>query len=233
MRVYGSQWGSLDSFPGLSWLQFLIACSMQKLEQSVFAYWMIKNWRTCLGMRLGEALRLQAVYKKPYFLLQVTRESISGTTSLVCWIRTCNEIEGSYDKTIIPIVPSYTGKTITRLLLLALLLVLSTRNNTDGSKLLIFSSIALYYGDTHIISCNWHTNTQPHFDPKPRQSKHTPPSRLSQGEQSFLTEMCPSLHTPKGGSVHGFRVAPQPFLVLLDWKYHAESILPHAGNKWI
>ena len=56
-------------------------------------------------MRLGEALQLQAVYKKPYFLLQVTRESISGTTSLVCWIRTCNEIEGSYDKIIITIVP--------------------------------------------------------------------------------------------------------------------------------
>ena len=37
------------------------------------------------------------------------------------------------DKTIITIVPSYTGKNITHLFLLALLLVLRTRNNTDGN----------------------------------------------------------------------------------------------------
>ena len=39
---------------------------------------------------------------------------------------------------------------ITRLLPLALLLVLHTHNNTDGNKLVIFSGIALYYGDTCI-----------------------------------------------------------------------------------
>ena len=48
------------------------------------------------------------------------------------------------------IVPSYTEKNITCLLLLALLLVLCTRNNIDGNKLLIFSGIALYYGDTYM-----------------------------------------------------------------------------------
>ena len=64
----------------------------------------------------------------------------------------CNEIEGSYDKIIITIVPSYTGKNITRLLPLVLLLVLRTRNNTDGNKLVIFSGIASYYGDNYIIS---------------------------------------------------------------------------------
>ena len=35
--------------------------------------------------------------------------------------------------------------------------MLRTRNNTDGNKLVIFSSIALYYGDTYGIggkSCN-------------------------------------------------------------------------------
>ena len=58
----------------------------------------------------------------------------------------CNEIEGSYDKIIITIVPSYTGKNTTRLLLM-----LCTRNNTDGNKLVIFSGIALYYGDTYIL----------------------------------------------------------------------------------
>ena len=37
------------------------------------------------------------------------------------------------------------------LLLLALLLVLRTRNNTYSNKLTIFSSIALYCGDTYIL----------------------------------------------------------------------------------
>jgi len=32
-----------------------------------------------------------------------------------------------------------------------LLLVLRTRNNTDGNKLVIFSGIASYYGDNYII----------------------------------------------------------------------------------
>ena len=109
----------------------------------------------------GEALQLHAVYKKPYFLLQVTRksvsvlqvtwESVSGTASHARCIWTCNEIEGSYDKIIITIAPSYTGKNITRLLPLALLLVLRTHNNTDGNKLVIFCGIAWYYGDNYII----------------------------------------------------------------------------------
>ena len=102
----------------------------------------------------GKALQLHTVYKKPYFL-QVTRESVSGTTSHVHRVWMCNEIKGSYDKIIITIVPSYTGKNITRLLPLALLLVLCTRNNTDGNKLVIFSGIALYYGDTYILSTRW------------------------------------------------------------------------------
>ena len=91
-------------------------------------------------------------HENPYQVLQVTRESVSGTTSHVRCVWTCNEIEGSYDKIIITIVPSYTGKNITRLLPLALLLVLRTRNNTDGNKLVIFSGIALYYGDNYIFS---------------------------------------------------------------------------------
>ena len=58
----------------------------------------------------------------------------------------CGEIEGSYDQ------PSYTGKNIiTCLLPLAFLLVLCTRNNTDSNKMMIFSNIALYYGDTFIL----------------------------------------------------------------------------------
>ena len=64
----------------------------------------------------------------------------------------CNKIEGSYDKIIITIVPSYIPeKNITYLLPLALLLMLRTCNNTDGNKLMIFSGTASYYGDNYIL----------------------------------------------------------------------------------
>ena len=98
----------------------------------------------------GEALQLHAVYKKLYFVLQVTRESISGTTSHVRASECAMKLK---DKIIITIVQSYTGINITRLLPLALLLVLRTPNNTDGNKLVIFSGIALYYGDISENSC--------------------------------------------------------------------------------
>ena len=70
-----------------------------------------------------EALQLCAIYKKLYFLLQVTRESasvlqvtwksVSGTASHARCVWMCNEIKRSYDKIIITIVPSYTEKNIT------------------------------------------------------------------------------------------------------------------------
>ena len=59
----------------------------------------------------------------------------------------CNEIKGLYDEIVITIVPNYTEKIIIRLLPLALLLMLHTRNNTDGNKLVIFSDI-YSFGDT-------------------------------------------------------------------------------------
>ena len=34
------------------------------------------NSRECMGVN-GEALQLHAVYKKPYFVMQITRESVS------------------------------------------------------------------------------------------------------------------------------------------------------------
>ena len=80
-------------------------------------------------------------------VLQVTRESVSGNASHIRWVWTCNEIEGSYDKIIITIVPSYTRKNITCLLPLALLLVLHTRNDTDDNKT---RDTALYYDDTYM-----------------------------------------------------------------------------------
>ena len=51
----------------------------------------------------------------------------------------------------ISLTPSCTGNNSPQLLRLALLLMLDTRNNTDGDKLVIFSGMALYYGDTNIV----------------------------------------------------------------------------------
>ena len=137
----------------------------------IISFYHTSNPRECMGVN-GEALQLHAVYKKPYFLLQVTRESVSvlqvtwesvsGTASHARCIWTCNEVQGSYDKIIITIAPSHTGKNITRLLPLALLLVLCTRNNTDGNKLVIFSGIASYYGDNYIIATCSQSNSAWH-----------------------------------------------------------------------
>ena len=55
----------------------------------------------------------------------------------------CIEIEGSYDKIIITIVPSYARKKYHSFVAIGV----HTHNNTDSNKLMIFSSIALYYGD--------------------------------------------------------------------------------------
>ena len=65
-------------------------------------------------------------------------------------------------------------ESITSLLLLPLLLVLCTGNNTDGNKLVIFSGIAWYYGDNYILlTClGYHitqtlhqSNARPQFRP--------------------------------------------------------------------
>ena len=55
-------------------------------------------------------------------------------------------MEGSYDEISITIVTSYTGKYHP---FVAIELV--TCNNTNGNRLVIFSSIACYYGDTCIL----------------------------------------------------------------------------------
>ena len=71
----------------------------QFIKSHIFYYKSRKNPYQCCKSR-----------QNPYQVLQVTRESVSGTTSHVRCVSTCNEIEGSYDKFIITIVPSYTGK---------------------------------------------------------------------------------------------------------------------------
>ena len=73
----------------------------------------------------------------------------------------CNEIEGSYNKIIITIVPSCTGKKYHSFVVAIGIVTcagsvegcqqLHGLHNTDGNKLIILFGIALYYGDTYII----------------------------------------------------------------------------------
>ena len=109
----------------------------------------------------GEALQLHAVYKKPYFFYCKSREnpyqyykSHENPYQVLQVTHAASERPMKSKvrmKIIITIVPSYTGKNITHVLPLALLLVLCTRNNTDGNKLVIFSGIAWCYGDNYIV----------------------------------------------------------------------------------
>ena len=79
------------------------------------------NSRECMRVN-GEALQLHSVYKKPYFLLQVTCESVSvlqvtweSISVLQVTLESVSGIASEralklYDKIIITKVPSYTGK---------------------------------------------------------------------------------------------------------------------------
>ena len=63
----------------------------------------------------------------------------------------CNEIEGSYDNIIIvTIVPSYTRKKHHSFVASGTVTRAAHSYNTDSNKLVVFSSIALYYSDTYI-----------------------------------------------------------------------------------
>ena len=76
---------------------------------------------------------------------------------------------------------------ITRLLPLALLLVLRTRNNTDGNKLVIFSGIAWYYGDNYKVTKKFAKRKQAHVGMK---SSKTNQTRRERHHNTFT----PSLH---------------------------------------
>ena len=95
----------------------------------------------------GEALRLHAVYKKPYLLLQITQESVSGTTSHVCSSECAMKLKVRMTKSLSPWYQAILEKNITCLLPLALLLVLHTQQYRRQQT----CDIALYYGDTCII----------------------------------------------------------------------------------
>ena len=73
-----------------------------------------------------------------------SREDLYQVLQVTC---PCLKIEDLYDKTLPQYYQAIPEKNITHLLLLALLLMLHTCNNTDSNKLVIFSGIALYCGD--------------------------------------------------------------------------------------
>ena len=125
---------SHKNFPSSILLMTLLQPKWKIIAVVFEIYYHASNSHECMGVN-GEALQLHSVYKKPYFfLLQVTRESVSvlqvmqksvsvlhvhvqvtwksvsGTASHGRCVWTCNEIEGLYDKIIITIVPGYTGK---------------------------------------------------------------------------------------------------------------------------
>ena len=53
-----------------------LVCGQREESLAHTVYYHTSNSRKCMGVN-GEALQLHVVYKKPYFLLQVTRESVS------------------------------------------------------------------------------------------------------------------------------------------------------------
>ena len=86
-----------------------------------------------MGVSGVECLQLHTVYKKPNFLLQVSelqvmQESVSGTTSHMC-VSECTM------KLKVHVIKS-----------------LSPQYQATLEKLVIFSSIVLYCGDTYIIT---------------------------------------------------------------------------------
>ena len=58
----------------------------------------------------GEALQLNADYKIHIFLLQITRETVSGTACHLHCIWMWHKIEGLYNKISITMAPNYTRK---------------------------------------------------------------------------------------------------------------------------
>ena len=86
----------------------------------------------------GETLQLHAVYKKPYFVLQVTWEFV-----LVLQVMCTTSKYATKSKVRMMNHYHHSSKLYRK--------QLHTRNNTDGNKLMIFSSTPLYYGDTGIF----------------------------------------------------------------------------------
>ena len=93
----------------------------------------MSNTCECMGVN-GEPLQLHAVHKKPYFFYYMSHKNLYQVLQVTCTASE-HEMKLMVD---ISLTPSYTGNNIPQLLQLALLLMLDTRNNTDGNKLVIF-----------------------------------------------------------------------------------------------
>ena len=141
-----------DDYSLLSW-----SSSKLWLHLSMIRYISICLTHTKVWEAMGEPCSC-VLFIKPVFIMQVTWESVSGTTShtTIC-IRYCKSRalcqnvqwnQSSYG--------NHTTKlywtNIAHLLPLALLLVLCTCNNTDSNKLIKFSHIALYHRKIGIIN---------------------------------------------------------------------------------
>ena len=79
------------------------------------------------------------------------RESVSGATSHMCTSERAMKLKVCMINHYHHSTKLY-RKNITHL---------CTRDNTDGNKLMIFSGIALYYGDTYIIPDNRYSTQTP------------------------------------------------------------------------
>ena len=107
---------------------------------------------------MGKPCSCMQFIKTRIFTASHARIRISTTSHMRIHIKYCKSRENPYQvlqvtcpaaseramKSKVRMIKSY-QKNITRLLPLALLLVLCTRNNTDVNKLVVFSGIASYY----------------------------------------------------------------------------------------
>ena len=108
----------------------------------ILIYYHTSNSCECMGVN-GKPC------KKPYFF---TTSHIRICISTASHVRICIRYYKSHALRLKVCMIKEHHLHSTRLLPLTLLLVLPTRNNTHGNKLVIFSSIALYYGDNYIVS---------------------------------------------------------------------------------
>ena len=96
------------------------------------ATYQMSNTCECMGVN-GEPLQLHAVHKKSYFFT-TSHKNLYQVLQV-----TCTASEHAMKLTVnISLTPSSTRNNIPQLLRLALLLMLDSRNNTDGNKLVIF-----------------------------------------------------------------------------------------------
>ena len=105
--------------------------------------------KPCIYMEFIKSHFLLPVTRESVSVLQVTWKSTSGTASHPRLFWTCNEIKGSHDKISITIAPSYTGKKYHSFVAVGIV-TRAVHSQQYRRQLVIFSSIASYYGDNYI-----------------------------------------------------------------------------------